>query len=232
MADKKITELGQLPTLSADDLFVVVDDPGGTPITKSTTAGNVFSFIKNTLISNAISLTTSGADAGNTAFKVLLSSGGTTNAAITTLTGAEVIVSANAGSTNTATQFGLSVSSKLLGATANVKTTHAVGNFILDVSNAASLIANTYGLRIQVANSDTRVANVQSFLRLEDLAANSTTAQTLYLFDANGVSANLSSGTGNALTLLANSAAGAATHRLRVRINNTDYWILLTDTAS
>lgn len=42
MADKKVTELDALTTLSADDLFMVVDDPAGSPSTKKVTAGSVF----------------------------------------------------------------------------------------------------------------------------------------------------------------------------------------------
>mgnify|MGYP003347753079 CR=1 FL=1 len=41
MADKKITALTALTTLSDDDLFVVVDDPSGTPTSKKITAANV-----------------------------------------------------------------------------------------------------------------------------------------------------------------------------------------------
>lgn len=41
MADKKITELTALTTLSNDDLLVVVDDPSGTPVTKKITASNL-----------------------------------------------------------------------------------------------------------------------------------------------------------------------------------------------
>lgn len=234
MADKKITELGSLTTITSDDLFVVVDNPSGTPVTRKTTAGNVFSFIQNTLVSNAISLATSGLSAGNTVWKVTLSGGGNTNATISTLTAAEITVDANASSQNTATQFGLSVASKLSGVTANVKSEHAVGKFVLDISNAAVAIANTSVLRLEVANTGTRVANLQSFISFGDKAANSTSAQTLYLFDIgqNGnVSANVASGAACSAVLFSNSAASVS-HKLKIRVNGTDYWILLTDSAS
>lgn len=41
MADKKITELTALTSLSNDDLLVVVDDPAGTAVTKKITASNL-----------------------------------------------------------------------------------------------------------------------------------------------------------------------------------------------
>lgn len=41
MADKKITELSALTSLDNADLFVVVDDVAGTPVTKKITAANV-----------------------------------------------------------------------------------------------------------------------------------------------------------------------------------------------
>lgn len=41
MADKKITALTAVTTLTDDDLFVVVDDPSGTATTKKITAANV-----------------------------------------------------------------------------------------------------------------------------------------------------------------------------------------------
>lgn len=45
MADKKVTQLDALTTLSADDLFMVVDDPAGTPTNKKVTTENVFGSI-------------------------------------------------------------------------------------------------------------------------------------------------------------------------------------------
>lgn len=45
MADKKVTQLDALTSLSADDLFMVVDDPSGTPTNKKVTAGNLFNDI-------------------------------------------------------------------------------------------------------------------------------------------------------------------------------------------
>ena len=41
MADKKITQLDALTSVTSDDLFLVVDDPSGTPTSKKVTAANV-----------------------------------------------------------------------------------------------------------------------------------------------------------------------------------------------
>lgn len=47
MADQKITELTELTAIDTDDLFVVVDDPSGTPVTKKITWSNI---VKDILI--------------------------------------------------------------------------------------------------------------------------------------------------------------------------------------
>ena len=41
MADKKVTALDALTTVTADDLFLVVNDPAGTPTSKKVTASNL-----------------------------------------------------------------------------------------------------------------------------------------------------------------------------------------------
>jgi hypothetical protein len=41
MADKKISQLEALAAVSASDLLVVVQDPGGVPVTKKATVANV-----------------------------------------------------------------------------------------------------------------------------------------------------------------------------------------------
>ena len=41
MADKKITQLDAVTSVTSDDLFLIVDDPAGTPTSKKVTAANV-----------------------------------------------------------------------------------------------------------------------------------------------------------------------------------------------
>lgn len=222
MADKKITELTSLTELAKDDLFVVVDDPSGTPITKKITAEKVLT---------GLAYTAANSSSESVGVKAIVTLAGNTTLANATLKGAEFIVNVTAASQNTAYQYGLVAKSLLSGAAANVKTEHAAAKFVLDVSNATGTIANTSALLLEVANTGTRVANLQSFISLVDAANNSTTAQTLYLFTAKGISANTSSGNTNSAVLLANSAA-TATHRLKVQINGTDYYVLLSSTAT
>jgi len=227
MADKKITELTELTTLADVDLFVVVDDPAGTPITKKILSRNVFG--------NGASFVTNATFLGATVLRSTLTANVSANSATAnTLIAADFLVNATATSTQSHNQFGLRVTSALSAAAAQTTVEHAATKLILDVSNAASVIANTSVLRLVVANTGARVSNVQSFISFGDAAANSTTAQTKYLFDIgqNGsVSANLTSNT-NATTLFSTSATGAATHKLRVRINGDDYFLLVANTAT
>ena len=41
MADKKISQLDTLSSVNSIDLMVVIDDPGGTPVTKKATVQNI-----------------------------------------------------------------------------------------------------------------------------------------------------------------------------------------------
>jgi len=45
MSDKKITQLTALTSLAGADLFVVVDDVAGTPISKKITASDLANYI-------------------------------------------------------------------------------------------------------------------------------------------------------------------------------------------
>jgi len=45
MADKKVSALAAITNLSKDDLFMVVDDPAGTPASKKVTASVIYLFI-------------------------------------------------------------------------------------------------------------------------------------------------------------------------------------------
>ena len=87
MADQKVTELSTLASPASEDLILVVDNPNGTPASKSLTLKNLF-----------------GAVPSNT---VLMR---TTVNANTTLNGSNTVISANLNSTGVATFNQLNVS--------------------------------------------------------------------------------------------------------------------------
>ncbi len=51
MADKKITQLTDLPAPSADDVLPIVDDPAGTPVTKKVTVANLAGALTHNILS-------------------------------------------------------------------------------------------------------------------------------------------------------------------------------------
>lgn len=223
MADKKITELTQLTSLASGDLFVVVDDPTGTPITKKIAASDIFG--------NGISYITNSTYPAATVLRSVLTANVNANtASANTLIAAEFVTNALGTSANSDYQYAVRAISKLHESTSKVAKEHAVAKFVLDVSNAASVIANTYGAIIQVANTGTRAQNVTSFLRLEDLvvpADGVTTNQTLFLLDANGVTSNVTSTGTDDVLLSVNSAATLSANRtIKIRINGTTLYLL------
>jgi phosphosulfolactate phosphohydrolase-like enzyme len=50
MADKKVTALTSLTTGASEDLFLVVDDPNGTPASKSITHKNLFGAVSSNVV--------------------------------------------------------------------------------------------------------------------------------------------------------------------------------------
>lgn len=50
MADKKITQLDALTTLSSVDLFLAVDDPSGTPTSKKVAAAAISEFVIDNIV--------------------------------------------------------------------------------------------------------------------------------------------------------------------------------------
>ena len=60
MADKKITQLTALNTVSSDDLLHVVDDPATTPVNKKVTVANFFSDVTVPAVDMTTELTVTG----------------------------------------------------------------------------------------------------------------------------------------------------------------------------
>lgn len=235
MADKKITELTELSTPTQNDLLVIVDDPSGTPITKKIPLKTIFNDI------NFITEGTTTLAATSLVRSTLTANTNANTSTANTLISGEFITNATSSSANSEYQYALVAKSILNGTTANVTKEHVAAKIILDVSNAAALITNTYVTYLQVANTGTRTANVEAFIAFGDKAANSSTAQTKYLFDigANGT-ANVSFAAVNTTTSVmvktANAAAGTAnaapTHKIRVKINGSDYWLFAANNSN
>lgn len=57
MADRKVSELVELTNPAAEDLFLAVDDPNGTPVSKKVTVGTLAQNLPNTSITGTISVT-------------------------------------------------------------------------------------------------------------------------------------------------------------------------------
>jgi len=163
MADKKITELTQLTSLASGDLFVVVDDPTGTPITKKITASDIFG--------NGISYVTNATYPAAVVLRSVLTANVNANtASANTLIAAEFVTNALGTSANTEYQYAVRAVSKLHQAAAKVTKEHAVAKFVLDVSNSTSVLANSYVSVLSVANSGVRVANVHAFVGFGDVS--------------------------------------------------------------
>lgn len=99
MADKKVSQLTSLTTTAAPDLLLIVDDPNGTPVSKSITIKNLFATVPaNTAFSANVTVS------GNRALfssNVRVTKATTVNTFITTL--------GSTPSTNNATTESLSV---------------------------------------------------------------------------------------------------------------------------
>jgi len=226
LADKKITQLSESSSLAQDTLFVVVTTPSATPITKKITAANIFanvSFITSTTTpATAVIKATATANANTTSASSIIAAG-------------QFVTNALSTSANTPYQYGIYASSMLNAAGSNVKTEHAAAKFVLDVSNAAALITNTYGSIISVSNTGTRAAQPQAFISLAE-STSSTTLSTKYVLDVGqaglaNVSANLSVASGNVDNILTRTTASAS-HKLRIKVNGVDYFILLANGAA
>ena len=220
MADKKITELTELSPGKQGDILPIVDNPTGTPITKKITLANLFGNV------GYVTPSTDATIAPIAGLKVTTTANIVFTVASSTVTGATISANALVTSTNTSYQYGILGTSRLDGATANVKVEHAAGKFLVDVSNAASLIANTYGVVIEFANTGVRVANTQAFLALAEASTSSFTNSTVYLLETKNITSNLAVASGNISVMFSNTAVVSPTHKLRVRINGVNYFLL------
>ena len=225
MADKKITQLTEATAVSQDDLFVIVDDPTGTPINKKVTRTNLFGNVTHITTASAERASIKGTLESNTAH------------AATNVFGGQFVAQKNSGISGNS-QYGLHVTSTLVGASSNLTNEHAAAKMVLNVGPAANLVVNTHGVIVAIANTGARAAQPQSFISLQE--ATSGTLSTKYLFDignngAANVSANLTANSGNT-TVVFTCAGNTAntlqvTHKLKVRVNGTDFWFCVSNNA-
>lgn len=204
MADKKITELTSLTSLSQDDLFVVVDDPNGVPITKRITAGNIFANVNF----SSVAATTSGVG---------------------------LKVTSTAATQNISTEF------------IGTKVSLVIANAAVTQLGSGGGNVNFYGLSIEHSNTSVRLNSNSApiaFINFSE-SANVTSANaqlsTTYLLDIgkNGLgNVSFSSTNSNTLTMITASeytgtlSNNTPTHKIKIRINGVNYWLLASNTAN
>ncbi len=221
MANKRITDLTELALIAQEDLLLVVDNPAGTPINKKITVAN--------LLGNVSYITSTTTPTGITHRAIITSNAVQLSAG--TIAAAEFIANATATATNTTHQYAVTATSRLGDAAANVKTEHATMKLTTDVG-VATPSTNTYGLIVQFANTGgSRVANTRAFILMNETSSASANT-TKYLIEATNISANLTTGSGNTGFMLINSTSTGATHKLKVNLNGTDFWVVLSSNAT
>ena len=90
MADKKVSELSAVTSISSDDLFMVVNDPQGTPASNKVSVKSIFNSVPaNTSITGRFSTTANNTLAGTTTTisSNTTVSGNLTNSAVATFSG-------------------------------------------------------------------------------------------------------------------------------------------------
>ncbi len=221
MSDKKITELSVVGagTLSKNDVLPVVA-VSGTPITKKVTAEVLFSssFATGAPVTSNVAFVTSATVNALSLIKSTLTANVNTASAVV---GGEFVTSLGT-STNVGSVFGVTATARVTN-TASVVTELAAGKLTLDVGNAASVTTNTYGLSITIANTASgRAAQPRAFIALNESTVTNTLS-ALYLFEGTNISAN---------TFRTSIANTTPTAKLRVSINGTDYFVMLTANGS
>jgi hypothetical protein len=217
MADKKVSSLSTLTFPTQDDLLLVIDDPGNTSIGKKITVAN---FLNNLSFITATS-------ESREALKMVMSAN---NSHVgNTVQAATIRVQKNGNFTGN-NQFGLVCESLLQASGANVTGTHAAAWFNVDVGQSANS-GNAYGVIVDTgkANSGwTRAVAPVAFIAMGDDSPG--TQPTQYLFDVGRPTKNVSSNTstGNSSVVLTKANTTTITHKLKIRVNGTDYWVGLT----
>ena len=134
MADKKVSQLPSLTTLSSDDLLLVVDAPNSVPVSKNISVKNLFGTISvNTSISGRFALTANASIVGT----VLIN--GAVNAN-TSLTARNLTVSSN----------GVVIQNQLTPANSSVSTI-TTGKIFFDANYLYIKVANSTIKRVALS---------------------------------------------------------------------------------
>lgn len=119
---------------------------------------------------------------------------------------------------------------------ANSNVVQAATEVRLDAGNNSIASTNAYGVIINhtIANTSyARTAAPIAYLGIKENAGANASFKTSYLFDIGLQGTANVSGNGSAANvdavLAATTNAAAATHTLKIQVNGTDYWLLLSD---
>lgn len=222
MSDKKISQLTErIGAILGTDLVTLVGNTATSPT-------NLKVQVKNLLSGFAIDLPQTTVSAFKIAANV------TANATAAVLAAGEFVLQANSSAGFTVQdRVGLIIRNEVQNGNSNVTGRLWGAHIKLDSGNSNCVAANTFGLVIEHtldANvAAARLVSPRAFLAVKEFAG-AAGNNTTYLLDigaqGNVVTSNLS--TGNASVLFSKASATTTTHKLRVTINGTDYWLCLT----
>lgn len=164
MADKKVTQLTSIGSVTSDDLLLVINDPVGTPVSRKISIRDFFSNVTPTT----------------------LHSGRVTFNANTFVRGSLCLMTANVNVTGDLSVNGINVEGRLRslsGGVANTMNTDsiiALGKTYLQVANATLYYTSTNTFNSYVANTNSRFENV---FYANTLPANTMNEGTTIAFD-------------------------------------------------
>lgn len=226
MSDKKITQQTEHTTaVLGTDLLPMV---GNT----STTPTNYKVQVKNFLSQLAIDLpATAFAAIGVTA-----SVTANANAAIQAAGSFNMLANSSA-QVNALDRFGLIATNKIQNGNTTILGQIAAAHFVLDICNANTVAANTYGLFVEHQTDNTyaaaRKTQPQAYIGFTEDPGSNTAAATKYLFDVGALGKTVSQDLANTnvSVLFSKTTDQVATHMIKLRVNGQDLWLLASNTG-